>query len=344
MSQTTPSTPHGSAPADLARRHPITAFLVILIVPTWSIYAVVLLTGMPFMAAKAAELVFLIVAPVLVSRWVGGRAAVRRLFSGLTRWRLGLPRYLMILVAMPTLTLLVAVITGTLATPTGGWANMALIYAVFVLAGALTGNLWEETAWSGFVQGRLMARRGLLVGSLLTAIPFTLIHLPLAFEANGLAGTTTRDVLITWGYLIVLAPFMRYLIGTVLVDTNGSVLAAGLLHASMNASGALAAVHGIWQYPAAIIALTLLVTGYRTLRGRSAAQGFSAALATDEAVVPTAKSARELADTDRASELASHRADLASGKAVGEVLAVNAGQAAARPSRASQAPAGAADQ
>ena len=288
MSQTTPSTPHGSAPADLARRHPITAFLVILIVPTWSIYAVVLLTGMPFMAAKAAELVFLIVAPVLVSRWVGGRAAVRRLFSGLTRWRLGLPRYLMILVAMPTLTLLVAVITGTLATPTGGWANMALIYAVFVLAGALTGNLWEETAWSGFVQGRLMARRGLLVGSMLTAIPFTLIHLPLAFEANGLAGTTTRDVLITWGYLIVLAPFMRYLIGTVLVDTNGSVLAAGLLHASMNASGALAAVHGIWQYPAAIIALTLLVTGYRTRRGRSAVQGFSPALATDEAVVSTA--------------------------------------------------------
>jgi len=250
-------------------------------VPTWTIYAVVLIAGMPFMAAKFAELIFLIAAPVLVARWVGGRGAVRRLFSGLTRWRLGLPRYLMILVAMPTLTLLVAVVTGTLTTPTGGWTNMALTYGVFVLAGALTGNLWEETAWSGFMQGRLMARRGLLVGSLVTAIPFVLIHLPLAFEANGLAGTTTSDALITWAYLIVLAPFMRYLIGTVLVDTNGSVLAAGVLHASMNASGALAAVPGIWQYPAALISLTLLVTGYRTLRGRSAVDGFSPALATD---------------------------------------------------------------
>jgi len=258
--------------------------MVILMVPSWAIYAVVLLTGMPFMAAKLAELIFLIAAPALVARWVGGRGAVRRLFSGLTRWRLGLPRYLMILVAMPTLTLLVAVITGTLTTPKGGWTNMALTYGVFLVAGALTGNLWEETAWSGFMQGRLMARRGLLVGSLLTAIPFALIHLPLAFETDGLAGTTATDALITWGYLIVLAPFMRYLIGTVLVDTGGSVLAAGLLHASMNASGALAAVNGFWQYPAALIALTLLVTGYRTLLGRSATQGFSPALATGEVV------------------------------------------------------------
>jgi uncharacterized protein len=270
MSQTTPGIRHGSASADLARRHPITAFLVILIVPTWTTYLVVLLTGLPFMAAKLAELIFLLVAPVLVSRWIGGRPAVRHLFKGLTRWRLGLPRYLMIAVAMPAITLLIALITGTGVAPTGGWVTMSMTYAVFLLAGALTGNLWEETAWSGFAQGRLMARRGLLTGSLLTAIPFALIHLPLAFEADGLAGTTTRDVLITWAYLIVLAPFMRYLIGTVLIDTNGSVLAAGLLHASMNASGALAAVHGIWQYPAALIALTLLVTGYRSLRGRSA--------------------------------------------------------------------------
>jgi hypothetical protein len=73
----------------------------ILIVPTWTTYAVALLTGMPFMAAKLAELLFLIVAPVVVTRWIGGRAAVRQLYSGLTRWRLGLPCYLMILVAMP---------------------------------------------------------------------------------------------------------------------------------------------------------------------------------------------------------------------------------------------------
>ena len=42
-----------------------------------------------------------------------------------------------------------------------------------------------------------MAARGLLVGSLLTAVPFFLMHLPLAFEVNGWKGTTWHDALST---------------------------------------------------------------------------------------------------------------------------------------------------
>src|SRR5439155_16999390 len=45
-------------------------------------------------------------------------------------------------------------------------------------------NLWEETAWMGFVQARLQARRGMLLGAVLTAALFTLQHLPL-FADNG---------------------------------------------------------------------------------------------------------------------------------------------------------------
>ena len=41
---------------------------------------------------------------------------------------------------------------------------MALTYLMFLVIGAVTANLWEETVWGGFVQGRLMARHGLLVG------------------------------------------------------------------------------------------------------------------------------------------------------------------------------------
>ena len=75
--------------------------------------------------------------------------------------------------------------TGTLHRPADGWISVGLTYLLFLALGAVTGNLWEETVWGGFVQGRLMARHGLLVGSLLTAVPFFLIHLPLAFETNG---------------------------------------------------------------------------------------------------------------------------------------------------------------
>jgi hypothetical protein len=36
-------------------------------------------------------------------------------------------------------------------------------------------------------------------------------------------------------------PFFRYLAGVLMLDTNGSVLAVGVLHASFNASGGMAA-------------------------------------------------------------------------------------------------------
>jgi membrane protease YdiL (CAAX protease family) len=127
--------------------------------------------------------------------------------------------------------------------------------------------VWEETAWAGFAQTRLMERHGLLRGSLLTAIPFALIHLPLAFEQHGLGGTSGRDLAITWAVLIVSAPFMRLLMGMTLVDTGGSVLVVAILHASVNASGQLAAVHGWWPSTVAMVVLTLLVAALR-LRGR----------------------------------------------------------------------------
>ena len=61
--------------------------------------------------------------------------------------------------------------------------------------------------------------------------------------------------------LLVAAPFQRYLIGTLLVDTGGSTLAAGLMHASINAAGAMVIVPGGWQMVPALILLTLAVVG-----------------------------------------------------------------------------------
>jgi len=112
----------------------------------------------------------------------------------------------------------------------------------------------------------------------LTAIPVFLIHLPLAFETNGCQGTSWRDAFITWGVLLVAAPFQRYLIGTLLIDTRGSTLAAGLMHASINAAGAMVIVPGGWQVVPALILLTLGVLGYRSWRGRSAIDGYAPAI------------------------------------------------------------------
>ena len=62
--------------------------------------------------------------------------------------------------------------------------------------------------------------------------------------------------------LLVIAPFFRYVIGETLEATGGSLLAAGILHASFNASGNLGFAGG-WQF---LPALLLLSVGLAVVR------------------------------------------------------------------------------
>jgi membrane protease YdiL (CAAX protease family) len=114
----------------------------------------------------------------------------------------------------------------------------------------------------GFVQSRLMDRRGLLIGSALTAIPFAVLHLPLAFEAGWTWSSATVEMVAIVGR----APFLRYLLGALYLDTAGSLLAVGLMHASYHAAGKLGAVDGGWQYPPALAVLTVAVAVVRRRR------------------------------------------------------------------------------
>jgi membrane protease YdiL (CAAX protease family) len=208
----------------------------------------------------------------MVTAVADGRPGVHRLLAGIAHWRIGAGRWLLVTAALPALTLTIAVGTGTLRHPPEGWLRMGLTYLVTgLLVGAVLTNVWEEAAWAGFVQHRLMGRHGLFVGSLLTAAPFTLIHVPGAFQ-----NTPAGGAMVEIGILAVLAPFIRYLIGAVLLDTRGSVLAVGFLHASFNAAGQLSAADGGWQFLPALMLLTLAVgvhgrvrQGRRSLRPRA---------------------------------------------------------------------------
>ncbi|MEN3266938.1 lysostaphin resistance A-like protein [Pseudonocardia sp.] len=260
----------------LTVRRPIAVLLVSTVSLTLAAQAFFLLNGWNVMPAKVLELILLLGGATLLTALAGGRPEVRRLFAGLTRWRIGVGPMLMVVVALPLLTMAVGAATGSLQSVEGGWVQVAMMYLLFLVFGAITANLWEETVWGGFVQRRLMARHGLLIGSLLTAVPFFVIHLPLAFESKGWSGTSWSDALATWGILLLSAPFFRYLIGMVLIDTGGSLLAAGLLHASFNASGALPILSGGWQYVPAMILLTVAVAVLRRRHRRSTAQATEA--------------------------------------------------------------------
>ena len=70
------------------------------------------------------------------------------------------PAVAMVVLAMPVLTIVIAGMTGTLTDPEHGWAGVSLTYLVFLALMLLTASFWEETAWSGFVQRRLINRQG----------------------------------------------------------------------------------------------------------------------------------------------------------------------------------------
>src|SRR4051795_11930877 len=155
-SPTTPATVrrHPGTLRDLVARRPVLTLCVVAIGLSVSLQMALVLTGRDIFPGKAAELLFLPGTAVLLTAWLEGRAGVRRLIAGLIRWRIGVPRWLLVLVAMPVLTVGVAVAAGTFVTPAKGWGDIALWYVIILTFSALTGNLWEELAWSGFVQER----------------------------------------------------------------------------------------------------------------------------------------------------------------------------------------------
>jgi membrane protease YdiL (CAAX protease family) len=254
----------GSGVHPFARRRPVTTFLIIALgtgLPLLGFAAIAGLPQEPFLLVTCYA--GLAGGALLVTRWVDGPGAVGRLLRRLLRWRIGAVRWLTILLGMPALTLAVAAATGTLQPPAKGWGFEVAAYAFFVVVfGGVILNLWEELGWTGVVQARLMSRHGILVGSLLTAVPFAVLHIPRAF----IPGWTWSSATIGLIAIAALAPALRYLLGMLYVDTAGSLLAVGLMHASFNASAALGAVDGGWQYLPALAVLTAAVALARRRR------------------------------------------------------------------------------
>jgi uncharacterized protein len=254
--------------------HPALAFCVLAIVPTWLVQISAILLFGRITVGLLAEFVVLIGAALIVTGVAEGRPGLRRLWAGVIRWRVGVGWYLVALLGLAALTILIAIVTGTLGRPVGGWAPViGLFFLQVVVLGALLGNVWEEMGWTGVVQRRWMDRYGFWGGAALTAIPFALIHLPMAFGSG--FGVTWQNVLIIWGVLIFTAPILRWLAGVTYLGTGGSILIVGLLHASFNASGQLPVVAfggATFLSIGAAVILLLILVAYRAVRLRSGSE------------------------------------------------------------------------
>jgi membrane protease YdiL (CAAX protease family) len=247
-----------SSSASFAQRRPVALFVLLALGIGWVVLGIPAVAGTPFAPFLLALIFLALLVPALVvSRMADGPGAIRQLLSRALIWRFSVIRWAIIVLGVPVLTLAVAAATGTLQSPEAGWADLITTYLIDTfITGLLIINLWEEMAWAGFAQTRLMASRGLPVGSLLTALAFGAIHIPLQFEGDW----TWSDAGVGLASVFFLAPFARYLNGMHMLDTRGSVLAAGVQHAAWNAAQKLDAVEGgDWQMLGAVILLTLLL-------------------------------------------------------------------------------------
>jgi uncharacterized protein len=230
-----------------ATRHPIRLFLALAFGFAYPLMFLVILAqrgvipggALPAMVGLDMErtasllltLLGLLPAAVLVTALEGGWPAVQALFSRSFRWRIGLVWWLVVVAALPAMSIALAVLLGdTLRMPSAGvlaW-EMVEIAVAFLLI-----NLWEETAWTGFLQTRLERRHRFFVAAALTVVPFAAIHMPLQL-INGNAdpaGLAQAFVL----YLI-LGIIVRPLFGIVLRGSGDSVMAAALMHTFFNRS------------------------------------------------------------------------------------------------------------
>ena len=148
--------------------------------------------------------------------------------------------------------------------------SMLGFYVADLVIGAIVINIWEEMAWTGFAQRRAMARWGVAGGSLLTAVFFTGIHLPLAFDGASSLSQVASNVVLIAG----VATGVRLLAGRVDVWTGRSLLTVGILHSSFNATETVLYPAYDWVRIAMTIAVGVAVIAFGT---RSAAAAADAA-------------------------------------------------------------------
>lgn len=191
-------------------------------------------------------------APALVLTYrEGGAGAVRALLRDVVRlprpwWWLPLAG-----LGLPALMWVAGLAVGG-ARPLDG--RLIAFYLGDLLTGMLVINLWEELAWTGFVQRRAMRRWGETPGGFVTAAFFTGFHVPLAFAGPGDAGR----VLANLGIIAAAALGIRLLIGRVDSWAGGSLLTIGLLHSSVNAAESLVVPASDWLRPTLTLAVAVV--------------------------------------------------------------------------------------
>lgn len=212
-------------------RHPVATMLIWMFVVAWALLIPPALAGVALEPFLLGVVLFGQLLPaVVVSAAIGGRPAVRELFSRVFRWRVNIGWYLVAFLAIPLVALLMSLVFGT-------GALGALVTDRSVVLGYLNAltilplvNLWEETAWMGVIQARLGVSRGPLLAAVITGLFFGLVHMPLRI------GQPLGELVVGMLVAMILGIGLRLLIGWLYYVSGGSILIAAIVHVTFNAT------------------------------------------------------------------------------------------------------------
>ena len=171
------------------------------------------------------------VAGILMTGLVHGRAGLRELLSRLLRWRVGARWYAVALLTAPLLAAAV-LFALSLSSPIFTTDEKATVVLVGIAAGLTT--VFEELGWTGFATPTLLrVRHGVLGTGLIVGLLWGAWHL---LQISWVSGTYSAALPLALFFAVVQLTAYRVLMVWVYDRTNGSLLVATLMHASLTAS------------------------------------------------------------------------------------------------------------
>jgi hypothetical protein len=228
-------------------RHPLLAYSALAFAISWGGFLMVvgpggfpgtkeqLKTRLPFVAW--AMLAGPSVAGILLTGLVHGRAGLRELLSRLLRWRVGARWYAVALLTAPLLAAAV-LFALSLTSPIFTTDDKASVLLVGIAAGLTT--VFEELGWTGFaVPTLLRLRHGVLGTGLIVGLLWGAWHLLQISWVSGSYSAALPLALFLPVYIfsaVAQLTAFRVLMVWVYDRTNGSLLVATLMHASLTAS------------------------------------------------------------------------------------------------------------
>jgi membrane protease YdiL (CAAX protease family) len=183
------------------------------------------------------------VAGIVLTGILYGRAGLREMLSRLLRWRVSARWYAVALLTAP-LSMVAVLLALSLSSPEflPGilTSDQKVTLLLMGIVGGLAAGIFEELGWTGFVIPRMRLRHSVLATGLFVGVLWGVWHILVnVLAGNTMTGSLSLATYLPATLLVLLVgwlPAYRMLMVWVYERTNGSLLVAMLMHASLTFS------------------------------------------------------------------------------------------------------------